>query len=250
MQKAYVILCEGSTNLAIASELFGQDLPCQSFTSGMIIGGVLCNSAREVRGRFPLVAYKGQLVDLPYEKALEHFHRETVIIKGANAIDADGFVGVIVSGYSGGSIAKVIGTSVSQGLRIVCPVGLEKTVFSVPRAARHSGGKLFDYSMGADIGIFVLAHADVVTEIEAIRILSHADAVHLASGGIGGSEGSVVLCIEGQRDEVTKAVAIVEALKGAPALDGKKMKCTKCKYVNCAFYNLSEEALPRWMRRD
>lgn len=250
MEKAYIILCEGSTNLSIARELFSLDIPCQSFTSGMILGGVLCNSAREVRGRFPLVAYRGKLVDTPYEKALEDFHKETVIIKGANAIDSDGFVGVIVSGYGGGSIAKVIGTSVSQGLRIVCPVGLEKTVFSVPKAARHSGGKLFDYSMGADIGIFVLAHADVVTEINAVHILSGADAVHLASGGIGGSEGSVVLCIEGERNDVTKAVAIVEGVKGAPPLDGKRMKCTKCKYVNCAFYNMSDESLPAWMRRD
>jgi hypothetical protein len=258
MNTAYVILFEGTTNTFVAKELFGIDLDCSNFTSGMNISGVLCNSDRAIRGKFPLVAYKGKLIDMPYEQAISDFHKDTVIIKGGNAIDRDGFVGIIISGYTGGSISQVIGTSVSQGIRIICPIGLEKTIFSVPFAARYTGGKLFDYSMGCDYGLFVLVHADVVTEIQAINILSGAITIHVASGGIGGSEGAVVLSINGTEDEVNKAVAIIEDVKGEPPQKGIRMKCPgqsvavgeeqQCKYVNCSFYHKDENSPPQWIR--
>jgi hypothetical protein len=91
MNTAYVILFEGTTNTFVAKELFGIDLDCSNFTSGMNISGVLCNSDRAIRGKFPLVAYKGKLIDMPYEQAISDFHKDTVIIKGGNAIDRDGF---------------------------------------------------------------------------------------------------------------------------------------------------------------
>jgi len=258
MDTAYVILCEGTTNTFIAKELFGVDIESANFTSGMNISGVLCNSDRTARGKFPLVAYKGKLIDMPYEQAISDFHKDTVIIKGGNAIDRDGFVGIIISGYTGGSTAQVIGTSVSQGIRIICPIGLEKTIFSVPFASRYTGGKLFDYSMGCDYGLFVLVHADIVTEIQAINILSGASTVHIASGGIGGSEGAVVLSINGTKSEVNKAVTIIESIKGEPLQKGIKMKCPgqsmaigekqQCKYINCSFYHKDENSLPDWIR--
>lgn len=258
MNNAHVILCEGTTNIFVAKELFGIDIDCANFTSGMNISRVLCNSDRTIRGNFPLVAYKGKLVDIPYEEAISDFHKDTVIIKGGNAIDSDGFVGIIISGYTGGSTGKIIGTSVSQGIRVICPIGLEKTISSVPCAARYTGGKLFDYSMGCDYGLFVLAHADIVTEIQAINILSGATTIHVASGGIDGSEGAVVLSINGTEDEVDKAVAIIEGIKGEPAQKGIRMRCPgqsaavgeekQCKYVNCSFYHKHENSLPQWIR--
>jgi len=37
MEKAYIILCEGSTNVMIAQELFGINIACENFTCGMSI---------------------------------------------------------------------------------------------------------------------------------------------------------------------------------------------------------------------
>jgi len=247
MERAYVILCEGSTNVMIAQEIFGLSIACENFTCGMSVGRTLCNSKLEVRSNFPLVAYKGKLVDLTYKEALEDFNLDTVIIKGGNAIDKDGFVGTIVSGYDGGVIANVLGTSVSQGIKIICPIGLEKCIFSVREAARYTGGKRFDYSMGPDYGLFILSNTDVVTEIEAIKLLTGIDAYHVASGGIGGSEGAVILSCEGCDNNVKKLIKIIEKIKGEPCQKGIRQKCTECKYVNCIFYKKDEELLPEWM---
>jgi len=182
MEKAYVILCEGSTNVMIAQELFGMNIACENFTCGMSVGRVLCASKPEARTTFPLVAYKGKIVDLSYEKAIEDFYLDTVIIKGGNAIDKDGLVGVIVAGYDGGVIAKIIG-----------------------------------------------------------------HAIHIASGGIGGSEGAVVLCCEGNIDVVNKTIEIVESIKGEPLQQGIRQKCNHCKYINCIFYGKRKKFLPKWM---
>lgn len=248
MEKAYVILCEGSTDVMIAQELFDLKLASENFTCGMSSKGILCPSDLESRSTFPIVAYKGKIVDIPYEKAIEDFHLETVIIKSGNAIDKEGSVGVVVSGYDGGIIANLLGHSVSQGVKILCPIGLEKNIFSVREAVRHTGGKRFDYSMGADYGLFMVPNAEILTEIEAIKILSGADAFHVASGGINGSEGAVMLSCEGSNDNVNKIIKIIEGIKGEPSQKGIRQKCKTCKYVNCIFNGKEENALPEWMR--
>lgn len=249
MSNAYLILHEGSTNALIAEELFGIEQKSENFTSGFNSSGMLCRASDEVRGNFPIVAYKGKIIDMEYEKALkENFNPETVIIKGGNAIDKEGKVGIIVSGFDGGSLMRVLGVAVSQGLKVISPVGLEKCVFSVSEAARYTGGKKFDYSMGPDYGVFVLSQADVITEIQAIKLLTGANAYHVASGGIGGSEGSVILSCEGSEKQVSQLVDLVESIKGEAQLRAVKTDCTECGYINCTYYGKQKSELPSWIQ--
>jgi len=249
LNEAYLIICEGSTNTLIVQELVDENYTTESFTCGMNNGGLLCRINPEHAAQFPLVVKNGLIVDLPYEKALEDFHLDTVIIKGGNALDREGLVGVIASGFDGGSVAKIMGTAVSQGNRIVCPIGLEKLIFSVPEAAKHTGAKRFDYSMGIDYGMFVLPNPEVVTELEAIKILTGSKAVHVASGGIGGSEGSVVLSCEGSETEMKDLINLIESIKGEKPMKGISQKCKdQCRYVNCMFYGKDNEELPEWLR--
>ena len=56
----------------------------------------------------------------------------------------------------------------------------------------------------------------VVTEIQAFAILAGVRAYHLASGGVGGSEGAVVLALEGDEKRVEKAFELVKSIKGEP----------------------------------
>ena len=247
LREAFVVICEGSTNTLVAEEILGKKFKSEHFTSGISIGGTLCLADKDARGKFPLVLDKGDLSPLTMLEALERFHPKTVIIKGGNAIDPQRLVGVIVSGFDGGSVAKMMGTIVSQGLRLICPIGLEKMVVSVTDAARHAGGKRFDYSMGPDYGIYIVSHAEVVTEIDALAVLSGAKSVHVASGGIGGNEGAVILAIEGDQDQVDRAIQSVCSVKGEPAQQGIRATCVGCKYVKCAFFDKTKEELPSWI---
>lgn len=92
-------------------------------------------------------------MDKKIDEALQDYHADTVIIKGANAFDQDGHVGIITSGFNGGTVPNFIGYMTSKGLKWICPVGYEKMVPSVPAASRALGGaNHIDISMGADPG--------------------------------------------------------------------------------------------------
>jgi hypothetical protein len=54
----------------------------------------------------------------------------------------------------------------------------------------------------------------VITEVEALGILAGVEARMIAGGGIGGSEGAVVLLIEGTSKSLDKAWKILESVKG------------------------------------
>jgi hypothetical protein len=246
-QRAYIILPGGTTNGYIAQELLGMtDLEPQKFTAGTNSHRVLCVTDAS-NWHFPIILYKGQRCSKTMPEAIEDFHLETVIIKGANAIDPEGNIGVITAGFDGGTIAATYGPVTSQGLKYVFPVGLEKMVGSVKTAASWTGAKTMDYTMGADFGMYCLTNGTIVTEIEALHILAGVEARHIASGGIGESAGAVVLVIKGEEASVKKAISIVESIKGEPLLPGFKGNCELCGYA-CRFAGTSNNDLPIWLR--
>lgn len=149
-KEAYVLLAGGTTNAFIAQELLGdKSIEPGLCTVGNSTDGWLCVTEPSSRKSFPNVFYKGQPVDKKIDEALQDYHADTVIIKGANAFDQDGHVGIITSGFNGGTVPNFIGYMTSKGLKWICPVGYEKMVPSVPAASRALGGaNHIDISMG------------------------------------------------------------------------------------------------------
>ena len=247
MKNAYVVLNGGTSNGYIAHELFGiNDLKPEAFTAGTSTHRLLCVTDADKRTPFPIIYYKGARSDKTLKESLEDFHRETVLIKGANAVDPEGNVAVIAAGFDGGTMGATIGTVVSQGLKYIVPVGLEKLVPSAAECTAFTGAKTFDYCLGADFGMFCIPNAIVVTEIEAFKILADVEAAHVASGGIGESAGAVVLVVQGNDANVKKAIELVESIKGEPTLPGFKGTCEKCPYL-CRYAGKKIEELPAWL---
>ncbi len=245
---AYVILLSGTTNGFIAQELGYQYKP-EKCSAGVSSRRILCVTDPDDREQFPLVFYKGKPVEKTLQEALQDFHKDTIIIKGANALDPEGDVGVITSGFDGGNVAKFIGTVTSQGLKVIFAVGLEKMVASVKNAVKNTGAKTIDHPLGADFGMYFFPNPLKVTEVEALNILANVDAVHVASGGFGGNEGAVHLIGTGDKEDVEKALSLLESIKGEKPLPPFKGKCTtSCRYNRCPYYGKSDEELPGWLR--
>lgn len=80
---AYVLLAGGTTNAFIAQEL-GYEVEPGLCTVGSSTDGLLCVTEPSSRKSFPNVFYKGQPVDKKIDEALQDYHADTVIIKGAN----------------------------------------------------------------------------------------------------------------------------------------------------------------------
>ncbi len=57
----------------------------------------------------------------------------------------------------------------------------------------------------------------IVTEIEALAILSGVSAFQVGAGGIGGAEGAVHLIVRGNREQVQEALRIAASVQGEPA---------------------------------
>ena len=56
----------------------------------------------------------------------------------------------------------------------------------------------------------------IITEIEALGILTGVDAYLYAAGGVAGAEGAVRLLLDGTEDEIEEAFKLVEGIQGEP----------------------------------
>ena len=57
---------------------------------------------------------------------------------------------------------------------------------------------------------------EIVTEIEAIKILTGATAFQSSAGGISGAEGATWLVFRGTRDQVKKTMDLTNSIQGEP----------------------------------
>lgn len=251
-ESAYLLLAGGTTNAFIAQELLGRDgIEPGRCTVGISTDGLLCVTNPDSRKSFPNVFYKGEKSDKTLVEALADFHAETVVIKGANAVDMNGYVGIITSGFDGGTVPRIIGPVTSKGLKFITPVGLEKLVPSVQASAKALGGAThIDISMGADPGMYCIGTSTIVTEIEAIRMLFNADATLVCCGGVGGNEGAVTLAVDGDEKDIKALVEFLETeIKGEPPVKGNMGICEVCRYKFCRYCGKKAEELPAWMKK-
>ncbi|PKM89448.1 MAG: hypothetical protein CVU87_05410 [Firmicutes bacterium HGW-Firmicutes-12] len=251
LKNAYIIIAGGTTNAYVAQELLSsKDIEPQRFTVGLSTSGVLCYTDAAKRHPIPMILYKGEVVKKTVSEAFDDFHLETIVIKGANAIDPEGNVGVITNAFNGGTVPQIIGTPTSQGLKYITPVGLEKLVPSVKSAAKVTGAKLLNFTMGPSFGMFCLPNTMPVTEIEALKTLFNVKATHVASGGIGGNEGAVTIVVEGEEKNVTDTLEFIKSsIKGEPAVPPLKSNCETCSMKECEFNGANKADQPEWLQK-
>lgn len=214
LEKGRVIVGAGTSDAYVAEEILGKPVPREFYTKGIIAHGLLCSTKRSDRWIKPYVFVDGAPVDVDVNDALKDFDARDVFIKGANAIDPEGNAGVLLGGLTGGTIGGSLGHLMGRGSHLIMPVGLEKLIPSVIAATRKCGVRRLKYPDGATVGFMPVVGATVVTEVEALRILAGVQATHVASGGVGGSEGSVVLVVEGPDERVREAFELWESIKG------------------------------------
>ena len=100
-----------------------------------------------------------------------------------------------------------------RGCPFIVPVGLEKLIPSVIAASTKCGQLRIKHYRHRPVGYMPIVNAQVVTEIQALRLLTGVRATHIASGGFGNSAGAVVLSIEGMDEQLQAAMDLVEVVK-------------------------------------
>lgn len=223
LKNGWFIISRGVTPAYILEELVGEAEPKQNYTAGIITQGRLGTIIAEDQVG-PWVFKDGKLVDVSAPEALGQMEAKDVSIKGANAVDPQGNIGVFAGDAAGGTVGGIWGTLTARGAHWVAPVSLERLIPDVTAAHFASGNHRWDLSMGQAAGLMPVVTAEVVTEIQALEILTGVTAVHIASGGVGGSEGAVMLALEGDKETVTAAFELCESVKGQPEISGANLQ--------------------------
>jgi len=212
-----IILGRGITNAYITEELLKTTVEPKA---GQTVGLVCRGFANSHAGPPPCtwhVIRKGKVVEgADSNVEILNFGPDDVFIKGGNAIDPQGNAGVYASGMKGGTIGMCWPIVTPRGAHLIQPIGLEKMVPSVHEAALHSGIYHFKYSMGLPGKIVPVTTSKVVTEVQAFALMAGVRAYHIGSGGVGGSEGAVILTLEGDEEKVKKAFELAKSVKGEP----------------------------------
>lgn len=234
LKKGIVVVGFGSTNAHVVEELTGTPIERNRYVAGIILPIGTCTLPREKRLN-NLILVCGKPVRKPLREVLDELGPEDVVIKGANALDPQGNAGVLLASRTGGTVGEIVGYVKSRGAHLIIPVGLEKFVPSPLREISKQAGifKMSD-ATGCPTGLVVL-DGKVVTEIEAVKILSGAEAWTMAAGGISGAEGSITLLVSGRAVQIRRLMKLVREIKGIkdPPV---KTDCAGCKNPDC-FYS-------------
>ncbi|MGB2853456.1 MAG: hypothetical protein WBC55_03295, partial [Dehalococcoidia bacterium] len=209
MDQGTVVMHPSSSTIFIAEEITGESPKTPVWLCGLIAPKGACGSlevaqlmagiaghqeADVVRvnpAGFPLswvVRGKELSMGTTLADLLEEMGPEDVYIKGVNALDAEGTVGVLVGNrVEGGTMGRVTSAQRRKGFSLIFPVGLEKLIPGrIREVAKEAKKTKYDYSMGMNCGLLP-CKGITVTEPRAIEILSGATAIPIAAGGLGGA---------------------------------------------------------------
>jgi len=211
-QSGTVGICRGTTCSYVAEEFLGNPVERFAYTTGLTLPKQPVppisspkTPMRDVIIRHGDIHMDGETVT----DAAKNMNAGDVIIKGANALNYDKRVaGCLVGHPAGGTVGGFWGPLYGKKIRLVIPVGLEKEIagdilrISAETLDENTGNSLMPMT------------GEIVTEIEAIRILSGADALQIAAGGIRGAEGAVRLLVAGTGTEIAALREVLSVIEG------------------------------------
>ena len=211
-----IIIARGTTNTYIAQELLHHDIEHGTFVTGRIYPKAGGKKFGPLKMKPEIILVKGKIDStMSFSEAVTKLQPGDIMIKGANALDYNNkLAGVYIGSKTGGTTGTFMPYVVARKAHLIIPVGLEKLV----------AGSLIDItntmqepvSSENNIPSMFLLNGDIVTEIEAVKILADVTAIHCGGGGIGGAEGSTHLLVKGPKDNIEQLEKIVETIYGAP----------------------------------
>jgi hypothetical protein len=223
-----VIIIKGTTNAYVAEEITGQKVNHAAFVTGRIEPEKATQRLSPAKPVNHLMLEKGEVVDISLADALKKLKAGDVVIKGANALDYKNKMAAInILDPSGGTTGSIMPFIIARKAHLVIPVGLEKLVagdlvdttlkmrepvelLDVPAG---SGSSPFP---GSTIPSMWLVTGEIVTELEAIKILTGAMAFQSSAGGVSGAEGGVWVVFRGTKEQVSNALKLVQSIQGEP----------------------------------
>ena len=216
-----IVIVSGTTNGYIAEELLaiiGQtdDFSKEMFFRGINVGLGIMPQKGKYSGT-DVVIEKGKWIK---EKTIfdvaQSLGQGDIILKGANAIDSERkLAGIQIANPTIGTSGPILQAVIGRRVELIIPVGLEKRVFG---SISEIAAKLNEPS---STGLRMLpVSGTVITELEAIKILTGLSAELVAAGGVCGAEGSYWIAVTGKQEQVDAASEIIKSIANEPPFAG------------------------------
>jgi len=224
-EQGKILLKGGTTVSAIAEELVGVPLRI----SGRISPRGL-RSAMVVHEAVHNMLIEGphwRRVDDNLAEAARQLRRGDVLVLGANLIDVHGGAAIMAGARFGGYAGQYLSGLSAEGIPILVAAGLEKLIpGTVQGAIRVAGRQQVDLSIGMAVGLIPIC-GQVITEVEALKLLAPVECQVVGKGGVDGAEGGAVLAFWGEEGDVKRLFRLVLDLKGATtsALPESMVEC-------------------------
>jgi hypothetical protein len=215
LDKGRLVVIAGTTNGYVAEEILKSLGQSEGFSrKGFRRGLTVAPGAKAVKADFPgdvvISDGKWQKGKTIYDVA-DDLEAGDVVLKGANAFDGRGQAAVQIGHREGGTILAALAAVIGRRVRLIVPVGLEKRVFEdVNVLAQRCNAP------GAKGPRLLPMPGKIFTELDAIKLMTGAEACLLAAGGTYGAEGAAWLGLTGTEEQIQAAAELIKSVAGEP----------------------------------
>lgn len=210
-----IAIAKGTTNGYVVEELLNKRIDKTAYVLGKTLPEKMEGLYSFPATAKDVVLKDGEPVDISVVESVRYMGGSDVFIKGGNALNYEkGLAGVLSGALNGGTIGATLEIINHNKINLILPIGLEKSVATDVYSIRK---ELEDGVIWQDAPLrLVPLSGTIVTEIEALEVLTGVKAVPISAGGIGGAEGSIRLLLKGEAEQVRKAEELVENIQGEP----------------------------------
>lgn len=223
LKSGTLVIIAGTTNGYIAEEILSRidqngDFSRRRFFRGIVIppGGPVTSSGR-IKDE---TGFPGDVVikDGIWQKGktifdvVDDLKEGDIILKGVNSLNLPkGQAGIYIGDPYGGTIGTAIQAVVGRRVKLILPAGLEKRVYS---DLNELALKL--NAPGSEGPRLLPVAGEIITEIEAILILTGAKAEQVAGGGVSGAEGAIWIAVSGTDEQVESTKKLLNSILKEP----------------------------------
>lgn len=177
-------------------------------------------------------------VDENVEDIIKSFNSKDLFITGANAIDAFGNAALLIGSPGGGGYGKVLGATYTEGFTTLILTTSDKLIPGNIKALYGSvHRKGCDYAYGMACGLAPI-EGEIITELEAVKLIADVEAVIFARGGVGEAAGASAIQISGMVDEVEKVLSAVDEIRKEKENLGEEVSLEECSFpsIGCGHH--------------
>jgi len=210
-----LVIIAGTTNGYVAEEVLKSLGQAEGFSRVGFRRGMTTAPGTKA----PMADFPGDVVirDGEWQKGKTVFDVEDdlktgdVVLKGANAFDQHGWAAVQVGHPKGGTVLAALSAMIGRRVQLLVPVGLEKRVLEDVNVLAQ-----WCNAPGAEGPRLLPVPGQIFTELDAIRLMTGAQARLIAGGGVHGAEGAAWLGIDGTEEQIEAASQLIGSLANEP----------------------------------